>query len=114
MTAVEGAFRLPFPGRADPWCSGPTCQPVTLEIAGSNPVGSANFLLSNRRTHDAPSRRRPPGARVRPARESAARESAQRASPPLPIVVLVVDFDLLVFAVGLRIVALALIGVHQA
>ena len=28
----------PFP---DPWCSGPTCQPVTLEIAGSNPVGSA-------------------------------------------------------------------------
>jgi hypothetical protein len=26
----------------DPWCSGPTCQPVTLEIAGSNPVGSAN------------------------------------------------------------------------
>ena len=25
----------------DPWCSGPTCQPVTLEIAGSNPVGSA-------------------------------------------------------------------------
>ncbi len=27
----------------DPWCSGPTCQPVTLEIAGSNPVGSAIF-----------------------------------------------------------------------
>ena len=27
---------------ADPWCSGPTCQPVTLEIAGSNPVGSAS------------------------------------------------------------------------
>jgi hypothetical protein len=27
--------------RTDPWCSGPTCQPVTLEIAGSNPVGSA-------------------------------------------------------------------------
>ena len=26
----------------DPWCSGPTCQPVTLEIAGSNPVGSAS------------------------------------------------------------------------
>ena len=25
----------------DPWCSGQTCQPVTLEIAGSNPVGSA-------------------------------------------------------------------------
>jgi rhodanese-related sulfurtransferase len=30
--------------RVDPWCSGPTCQPVTLEIAGSNPVGSATFL----------------------------------------------------------------------
>ena len=29
--------------RSDPWCSGPTCQPVTLEIAGSNPVGSATF-----------------------------------------------------------------------
>ena len=29
------------PPVADPWCSGPTCQPVTLEIAGSNPVGSA-------------------------------------------------------------------------
>ena len=29
------------PRRTDPWCSGPTCQPVTLEIAGSNPVGSA-------------------------------------------------------------------------
>ena len=33
------SFRL----AADPWCSGPTCQPVTLEIAGSNPVGSAIF-----------------------------------------------------------------------
>ncbi len=32
----------------DPWCSGPTCQPVTLEIAGSNPVGSATF--SDRRS----------------------------------------------------------------
>jgi hypothetical protein len=29
----------------DPWCSGPTCQPVTLEIAGSNPVGSAIFAF---------------------------------------------------------------------
>src|SRR4029079_2431571 len=29
------------PRRTDPWCSGPTCQPVTLELAGSNPVGSA-------------------------------------------------------------------------
>ena len=26
---------------AGPWCSGQTCQPVTLEIAGSNPVGPA-------------------------------------------------------------------------
>ena len=31
----------------DPWCSGPTCQPVTLEIAGSNPVGSAISHLPN-------------------------------------------------------------------
>src|SRR4051812_29720581 len=31
--------------RTDPWCSGPTCQPVTLEIAGSNPVGSASSNL---------------------------------------------------------------------
>jgi hypothetical protein len=31
--------------RLDPWCSGPTCQPVTLEIAGSNPVGSATTLF---------------------------------------------------------------------
>src|SRR5689334_14735102 len=31
----------------DPWCSGPTCQPVTLEIAGSNPVGSAIQLESS-------------------------------------------------------------------
>ena len=35
---------LPRPA-ADPWCSGPTCQPVTLEIAGSNPVGSARSAL---------------------------------------------------------------------
>lgn len=26
---------------AEPWCSRLTCQPVTLEIAGSIPVGSA-------------------------------------------------------------------------
>ena len=31
--------------RSDPWCSGPTCQPVTLEIAGSNPVGSATSRI---------------------------------------------------------------------
>ncbi len=34
----------PASPQLDPWCSGPTCQPVTLEIAGSNPVGSANPL----------------------------------------------------------------------
>src|SRR4051812_24689606 len=35
-------LRLLFSALApDPWCSGQTCQPVTLEIAGSNPVGSA-------------------------------------------------------------------------
>jgi hypothetical protein len=33
---------------ADPWCSGPTCQPVTLEIAGSNPVGSARSAYRRR------------------------------------------------------------------
>ena len=38
---------LPRPA-ADPWCSGPTCQPVTLEIAGSNPVGSAIAALRRR------------------------------------------------------------------
>jgi hypothetical protein len=38
-TPAAGAI-LPV-AATDPWCSGPTCQPVTLEIAGSNPVGSA-------------------------------------------------------------------------
>ena len=49
------------PPAADPWCSGPTCQPVTLEIAGSNPVGSAIHLASSR----APSAR-PDGAPLFP------------------------------------------------
>src|SRR5436305_14752137 len=40
MAASGGGCYDPRPA-ADPWCSGPTCQPVTLEIAGSNPVGSA-------------------------------------------------------------------------
>ena len=47
----------------DPWCSGPTCLPVTQEIAGSNPVGSAilRTALTPRRvpagpTHSAPHR----------------------------------------------------------
>ena len=49
------------PPAADPWCSGPTCQPVTLEIAGSNPVGSAIHPASSR----APSAR-PDGAPLFP------------------------------------------------
>lgn len=28
-------------GKSAPWCSGLTCHPVTVEIAGSNPVGVA-------------------------------------------------------------------------
>ena len=47
MATSGGACYDPPPAE-DPWCSGPTCQPVTLEIAGSNPVGSAislRFLL---------------------------------------------------------------------
>jgi len=45
VVASGGAINevLSFRIAADPWCSGPTCQPVTLEIAGSNPVGSAIF-----------------------------------------------------------------------
>ncbi len=31
-----------------PWCSGPTCLPVTQEIAGSNPVGPAIVPCSTR------------------------------------------------------------------
>ncbi len=34
-----------------PWCSGQTCQPVTLEIAGSNPVGPASPLVLVWRYH---------------------------------------------------------------
>ena len=49
------------PRRPDPWCSGPTCQPVTLEIAGSNPVGSAIMRIPP----DAPFAR-PNGASPRP------------------------------------------------
>ncbi len=35
-----------------PWCSGLTCQPVTLEIEGSNPFGVA---IINLRTVEIPS-----------------------------------------------------------
>ena len=47
----------PASPQLDPWCSGPTCQPVTLEIAGSNPVGSAITRLFLRPV-------RPPGRGV--------------------------------------------------
>jgi hypothetical protein len=45
LPALAGILTARCP---DPWCSGPTCQPVTLEIAGSNPVGSASFVTSLR------------------------------------------------------------------
>src|SRR5690606_39009464 len=36
---------------AEPWCRGLTCLPVTQEIAGSNPVGSAmNYFFAGMRT----------------------------------------------------------------
>jgi hypothetical protein len=41
-----GLCYAPPSPQLDPWCSGPTCQPVTLEIAGSNPVGSAILASS--------------------------------------------------------------------
>src|SRR6187551_3259537 len=44
--AASGGPCYDPPPAEDPWCSGPTCQPVTLEIAGSNPVGSASFVTS--------------------------------------------------------------------
>jgi hypothetical protein len=31
---------------AEVWCSGLTCSPVKAEIAGSNPVTSAGWILS--------------------------------------------------------------------
>ena len=34
--------------RMDPWCSGRTCGPVKAEIAGSNPVGSAQNLKGSK------------------------------------------------------------------
>lgn len=33
----------PMHSNQEPWCSGPTCLPVTQKIAGSNPVGSGRF-----------------------------------------------------------------------
>lgn len=40
---VEGSN--PSSDTREPWCSGLTCVPVTDEIAGSNPVGSASSFL---------------------------------------------------------------------
>src|SRR5947209_5124577 len=40
----------------DPWCSGQTCQPVTLEIAGSNPVGSAITVTARTEPRPLPGR----------------------------------------------------------
>ena len=49
LSSDDKARRLwyaPPSPQLDPWCSGPTCQPVTLEIAGSNPVGSATIAFT--------------------------------------------------------------------
>ena len=69
----------------DPWCSGPTCQPVTLEIAGSNPVGSAIPRISLRPV-------RPPGrgvlhssVRLSTAREARSACSSSSASSRSPL-----------------------------
>ena len=63
----------PASPQLDPWCSGPTCQPVTLEIAGSNPVGSAITRFSLRPV-------RPPGRGVPSVRRRRSRRAA--AMPP--------------------------------
>ncbi|MBF8289316.1 MAG: hypothetical protein HW391_284 [Chloroflexi bacterium] len=62
--------------RTDPWCSGPTCQPVTLEIAGSNPVGSATSSNAS----DAPFAR-PNGASPRPTSGRRSRRAGHHGSP---------------------------------
>ena len=41
----ENAYGI-FSPLLDPWCSGQTCGPVKAEIAGSNPVGSAEIASS--------------------------------------------------------------------
>ena len=51
---LEGPGRVCYtPAAPGPWCSGQTCQPVTLEIAGSNPVGPATFHAPSQRHHQA-------------------------------------------------------------
>jgi hypothetical protein len=42
---ISGAHLLLFAVGTGSWCSGLTCQPVTLETAGSNPVEPAIALL---------------------------------------------------------------------
>ena len=74
-------WRLPEPPAMlrhrpqDPWCSGPTCQPVTLEIAGSNPVGSAiTSILLTPRPPARTGRSLPADGGNRPVRYPAARD----------------------------------------
>ena len=49
-------FLLSFAVGAGSWCSGLTCQPVTLEIAGSNPVGPATLARTSSALVDVPVR----------------------------------------------------------
>ena len=44
-TGISDAHLLLFAVGTGSWCSGLTCQPVTLETAGSNPVEPAIMLL---------------------------------------------------------------------
>ena len=74
IEAVGTCYAPPSP--QDPWCSGPTCQPVTLEIAGSNPVGSAINPNSSRPV-------RPPGRGVLLPRLPSAGDDALGPPPPL-------------------------------
>jgi hypothetical protein len=58
---TASCYTLRSPLSSGSWCSGLTCQPVTLEIAGSNPVGPATQQLASflrcvsREEADAPS-----------------------------------------------------------
>src|SRR5688500_6671784 len=71
---------------AGPWCSGPTCQPVTLEIAGSNPVGSAistlNLLAQPRAPHASEARKEVRLGQVR--RHSRVAQDVALHAPELP------------------------------
>ena len=52
--------------KSAPWCSGLTCHPVTVEIAGSNPVGVANMNIHHDAQRggfaDSPARSQPPNS----------------------------------------------------